>query len=142
MSKTQLQTNNTRLSQLITELQGKAVGGGSGGSVETCTVVLRDADNASYLYSYLFTTYENGEFSAAYYVGNIRDGFDAGNLHNGFDITIPNVVCGTSGYLYVSCYDLRTDGGIEMVAQNNDIAIVTVSTTSGETATLNMYGSD
>lgn len=31
MSKTQLQTNNSKLSELITELQGKAAGGGSGG---------------------------------------------------------------------------------------------------------------
>lgn len=31
MSKAQLQTNNTKLSALITELQGKAAGGGSGG---------------------------------------------------------------------------------------------------------------
>lgn len=41
MSKTQLQTNNSKLSALITELQGKAAGGGSGGgSVETCTVII------------------------------------------------------------------------------------------------------
>ena len=38
MSKTQLQTNNTKLSELITTLQGKAAGGGGGGSAETCTV--------------------------------------------------------------------------------------------------------
>lgn len=44
MSKSQLQTNNTRLSQLITELQGKAAGGGSGGSVETCTVTFATGD--------------------------------------------------------------------------------------------------
>ena len=31
MSKTQLQTNNAKLEALITELQGKAAGGGSGG---------------------------------------------------------------------------------------------------------------
>lgn len=37
-NKTQLQTNNTELTNLITALQGKAVGGGS---VETCTVTLQ-----------------------------------------------------------------------------------------------------
>lgn len=48
MSKTQLQTNNTKLEALITELQGKAAGGGSGGSVEMCTVeFLADAPIAS-----------------------------------------------------------------------------------------------
>lgn len=40
MSKTQLQTNNAKLSALITELQGKAAGGGGGGSPETCTVII------------------------------------------------------------------------------------------------------
>lgn len=38
MSKTQLQTNNTRLTSLITELQGKAAGSSGGASVETCTL--------------------------------------------------------------------------------------------------------
>lgn len=36
MSKSQLQTNNTRLASLIEELKGKATGGG--GSVETCYI--------------------------------------------------------------------------------------------------------
>lgn len=39
MSKTQLQTNNEKLTALITELEGKAAGGGS---VETCTVSFTD----------------------------------------------------------------------------------------------------
>lgn len=38
-NKTQFQTNNNELSELIEVLQGKAAGSGSsGGSVETCTV--------------------------------------------------------------------------------------------------------
>lgn len=43
MSKTQLQSNNTRLASLIDELRGKAAGGDSSGdeSVETCTVTVR-----------------------------------------------------------------------------------------------------
>ena len=46
MSKTQLQTNNTKLSQLLTELQGKAAGGGgSGGAIETCTVTIEQDFN-------------------------------------------------------------------------------------------------
>lgn len=38
MSKSQLQSNNTRLASLIDELKGKATGGG--GSIETCTVTI------------------------------------------------------------------------------------------------------
>ena len=38
MSKTQLQSNNTRLASLITELRGKATGGGGSGAVNTCNL--------------------------------------------------------------------------------------------------------
>ena len=48
MSKSQLQTNNAKLEALITELQGKAAGGGSGGSVETCTVYVNDCRDVFY----------------------------------------------------------------------------------------------
>lgn len=41
MSKTQLQTNNTKYSQLIESLRGKAVSDGSG---EIETVTIRDDD--------------------------------------------------------------------------------------------------
>lgn len=57
MSKTQLQTNNAKLSALITELQGKAAGGGGGGGVETCTVTITyrmlppDASSGNYYYT-------------------------------------------------------------------------------------------
>ncbi len=56
MSKTQLQTNNARLSQLITELQGKAAGGGA--SLETCTVTVKGCRAVYY------TGVENGEIVA------------------------------------------------------------------------------
>jgi len=41
VSKTQLQTNNAKLEALITELQGKAAGGGSGGGLETCNLTIK-----------------------------------------------------------------------------------------------------
>ena len=65
MSKTQLQTNNSKLSALITELQGKAAGGGGGGGLETCQVTIRQEwggnDDPEFLYLYV-TAYnvENG----------------------------------------------------------------------------------
>jgi hypothetical protein len=65
LSKSQLQTNNSKLSALITELQGKAAGGGSGGGLETCQVTIRQEwgmnDDPEYLYLYV-TAYnvENG----------------------------------------------------------------------------------
>lgn len=62
-NKTQLQTNNTSLSSLITTLQGKAAGSGSssGGGVETCTVTLTTEDGfGSWA---IATLYKNGEIS-------------------------------------------------------------------------------
>ena len=65
MSKSQLQTNNSKLSALITELQGKATGGSGGGSPETCQVTIRQEwggnDDPEFLYLYV-TAYnvENG----------------------------------------------------------------------------------
>lgn len=55
MSKTQLQANNARLASLITELQGKAAGGGGG--LETCQVTIRQQwggnDDPAFLYLYI-----------------------------------------------------------------------------------------
>lgn len=63
MSKTQLQTNNTRLASLIQELQGKAAGGGA--SVETCTVTVNIGtelgDTDGIMERMIFQTQENGE---------------------------------------------------------------------------------
>ncbi len=44
-NKTQLQTNNTKLDSLIELLKGKAVGGGSGGGVETVEITIRKTEN-------------------------------------------------------------------------------------------------
>ena len=62
MSKTQLQTNNAKLSALITELQGKAAGGG-GGSPETCTVIIGGGGMLlSGILGYAYTTLDdNGQ---------------------------------------------------------------------------------
>lgn len=57
-NKTQLSTNNTQLASLIQTLQGKAAGGGSGGSVETCEV---SVTNCYYVF---YTGVENGNLVA------------------------------------------------------------------------------
>ena len=83
MSKTQLQTNNTRLASLITELRGKAAGGGA--SVETCTVTV----NGGYIIG--ATVCNNGEITTVtYYPGETN--------------TQDNVVCGSIVYFVGDTY--------------------------------------
>lgn len=83
MSKSQLQTNNSKLSALITELQGKAAGGGSGGgSVETCTVVLTAEQYGYRPYYYAYTEYGSD--------GSIVGKAVSGNEEYG--VTLVNVV--------------------------------------------------
>lgn len=57
-NKTQLSTNNTQLASLIQTLQGKAAGGGAGGSIETCEV---SVTNCYYVF---YTGVENGNLVA------------------------------------------------------------------------------
>lgn len=57
-NKTQLSTNNDKLASLIQELANKAAGGGSGGSVETCTVTI--TENSGTSCRCFYTAYENG----------------------------------------------------------------------------------
>ena len=67
-NKTQLQTNNAKLEALITELQGKAAGGGSGGGgLETCQVTIRHewGGNEDPEYLYLHVTAYNVENGVA-----------------------------------------------------------------------------
>ena len=45
------------LAQIATALEGKAAGGGSGGSVETCTVTL---NGGGFYTAVVYNTYENG----------------------------------------------------------------------------------
>lgn len=85
MSKTQLQTNNEKLTALITELEGKAAGGG--GSVETCTVELGHStryDNRPYCYSYTYLDDSGNVTSAA-----------VSQNDSSASVTLNNVICGS-----------------------------------------------
>lgn len=68
MSKSQLQTNNTRLASLIDELKGKA--SGSSGNVETCTVTFwtggkETIASGKTAYAYVnYSTFINGLFKS------------------------------------------------------------------------------
>lgn len=101
MSKTQLQTNNSRLASLITELEGKAAGGGSGGSVETCSVRIYCTTNDIFGYTYL--AYRDGGF-----VPVITMTDNATTL----DVTLTDVICGS--YIYVQTF-INVDGVLTAV---------------------------
>ena len=121
MSKTQLQTNNTRLSQLITELQGKAVGGGS---VETCSVSIDLSASIAYIDQYAVLTYENNVCSIACNMTN--------KGHDSQTLTINSVVCGSTLYfkystgISVMSYSWIEENGLEMVSASNTDLLTTV----------------
>ena len=107
---TTLQTNNSSLEEIITQLNAMPdAGSGSGGtSVETCTISI--TFHSASIGQYVFTTYENGAFSGAYRMSTTT------SLTS---ITIPNVVVGSmfyvsySGLIVLPLYQLS--GGISTV---------------------------
>lgn len=123
MSKTQLQTNNTRLASLIQELQGKAAGGGGASVPESGVFTYTESMYEPGVNEYVLTS-ENlksterylivfivriGDSSMCFLVMN-RESLDA-------DFTIAAINCGVFG---ISTTDIRiTDstltvyGGIE-----------------------------
>ena len=82
MSKTQLQTNNTRLSSLIQELQGKAAGGGS---VETCNLRLIIPSNLLFNGYAIYSIFEDGVINSR--VSHEQQIYDIS------DVTINNILC-------------------------------------------------
>ena len=67
-NKTQLQTNNAKLSSLIEALEGKAAGGGSGSAdVEVCKVTITSSA------SFHIAAYSDGPWSASTYFLGIGD---------------------------------------------------------------------
>lgn len=108
-NKTQLQTNNSKLSSLITELQGKAAGGSGGTNYETCTVTFTSSATAHIIYY----TLENGEplmatnYTPYAYSNFSLDVIKGSSVAFGKDVSVP---------IYQA---FQTTGDIEMVGGNN-----------------------
>ena len=104
-NKTQLSNNNTKLASLIQELQGKA-SGGSGGSVETCTVMITGNNSSAAPIAYAYSTLtESGEITCV----NINGNTDS-------IITISGVICGSFvvAYLFNGSYTTYTSENAEV----------------------------
>ena len=116
MSKTQLQTNNAKLEALITELQGKAAGGGGG--LETCEVTIvqewggNDDPTLLTVYVYGYNN-ANGNISPFYAEMTSEDDYEPQHsvIITGYKNTPITVIC-KSGYSSVYAVTTSEEGGV------------------------------
>ena len=137
MSKTQLQTNNTRLASLITELQGKAAGGGSGEeSIETCTV------NIVSTYGRLFyiggVTVSDGVMEPVAYKAVDESGYHVTAF------TFANAARNT--LMAISCDSRIVPGytaiGAELLLKSSNIYFFKITAAAGETVSITLTEDD
>ena len=119
----QLTTNTATIDELITmanNLPDAGSGGGSGGSVETCTVTVNGGGNPLQAF---YTTYENGIY---------------GNGYRYLDGEMANVMCYT--VICIEYYNtsarptVQTSGDVELLAIGNSVGslnyIITIRSNS------------
>ena len=87
----QLTTNTTTMQTILEKLQGKA-SGGSGASLNTCTI--RIVCNTNDVYSYVYTKVIDGEVSMGIYEAA------SPSTATSIDVTLNDVLCG--GFIFVS----------------------------------------
>jgi hypothetical protein len=148
-NKTQLQTNNSALDGYIARINAAKevvaglpeAGGSDGGSVETCTVILKNGDDQYDYFGYTATVFTNGEVSADYDVNS--------EYRSPTDVTITNVVCGTVMTVYVapwieSAFAIDGDATLEFQGTYRlaPVYFFVIGKTAGSTVTITIYGSD
>lgn len=137
---TKLASLETAVTALETELAGKA-SGGSGGNINTCSVVLQSGDNQiDYYETYIVTTFENGKISNVYRVASSSE-----ETSDSFNITLNNVVCGSLIYINVNGWmtnDWTITNGGEFVNHGFRGTILKAPSTAGVTAVYTLYGGD
>ena len=130
-NKTQLQTNNAKLEALITELQGKAAGGG--GAAETCTVTISGGNSSKRPYYVSYMT--NEDVPAKVIINN-----------SNLSVTLQNVLCGS--VVTVSFYSelgqtlsASTTNAVSIAIRDYKFTAFRITAPSGGTATIKNIGS-
>ena len=135
-NKTRLQTNNTNLQTLIDKANALPdAGSGSGGSVETCTVIFTCFDSIE---GYAYTAYENNEITAK---GELNHSVGT----NPTSMTFSNVVCGSAIYVFNDYYanGLRVGGGVESITSITARGVVCrAPLIAGAVGTIDIYDDD
>lgn len=124
-----LQTNNSSLEEIITQLNNMPDAGSSGGgSVETCTVNLSTSDG--YISEYIYDHIVDGKINSTRVVTT-----DSSTV----SVTLNDVVCGT--FLFVrwtsNSISVQQQYGLENIG--NGFSYLHVTANAGETAILKCY---
>lgn len=133
-----LQTNNSSLEEIITQLN-KLPDTGSGGSVDTCTVNITMSSGIA-SESYGAWVYENGAYSIKYFIPERYPQVV-------YPVTITNVVCSSMLYINFNANEVSAniDGNCQWINRTTTSLghmYFQLSANAGETITIDLYDSD
>lgn len=135
----EITSQDALLDQAIAALEGKAAGagGGSGGSVETCTVKITNS-YGYYISSWIATAYRNNVLCAV--SSEVYDNSSSAPT----EVIIENVVCNSGLYFSISAtgsivYDV-SNGSI--IFQRGGMVYVQTPSEAGSTMIISFYSND
>ena len=125
---TDLQANNANLQSILNTINNLPEAGGSGASVETCTVTISTADSGFDIY--FNTIDENGDatINTAEWVSDRMVSF----------ATLTNVICGSIIILKAAIANMYIDGSAELYNLGVAPSIIKAPTVAGENCFINL----